>query len=483
MILTSPNGMEVDGLEVFLSPDGSTGMAGQIYQQLRDAITERRLPPGTRLTATRALAADLGVSRSTVSEAYGRLVAEGYAEGRRGGGTIVAETAVAAPSTPSPGGGARPTPAVESVDRYGTQFATRCRYDLTAGRVDPRLFPLQAWRRCMREALQDRSDLVAYGDPAGSPGLRAAVASWVSRSRGVLTGPDRVVVTQGATQAIDLLTRTLLRPGDVVAMEEPGYPPVATVLQAHGVQVVGVPVDDEGLVVDALPPQARLVHVTPSHQYPLGVVMSHRRRLALLAWAGRHDAVVVEDDYDSEFRHGRRPLEPLQRLDRTGRVVYVGTFSKAVSPSLRMGFLTAPTTLVPAVVALRQATDFGPPTMMATALRTFITDGHLDRHLRRGRRTYTERHHRLVEAVGRTPGLQALPSQAGLHVAVVAPDAPPDEEIVARAESHGMLLSTLRRTFRTTDPVPGVVLGFGALATEDVDEAVAVLARCLSPVG
>jgi GntR family transcriptional regulator/MocR family aminotransferase len=472
-------------------------MAVQIYGQLRDAIAGGALPPGARLTPTRVLAGELGISRTTVAEAYERLVAEGYAHGRRGGGTVVAEVEVEAEAEADAeaqaGAGAgdpalRPTPEAAAVERYGTSFTTDARYDLGAGRVDTALFPLAAWRRCVRAALNDRDALATYGDPGGSAALREVLARWVARSRGVVARPDRIVATQGATQAIDLLARALLRPGDVAAVEEPGYPPVATLLESHGVEVVGVPVDRSGLVVDRLPDRARLVHVTPSHQYPLGCVLAHERRVALLDWARRHDAVVVEDDYDSEFRHGRRPLEPLHRLDRTGRVVYVGTFSKVLSPSLRMGFVVAPPSLVPALLALRQATDFGPPALVDAALTHFVAEGHLSRHLRRARRAYAERQQVLRHELrrqaspssGGTAGVRALPAHAGLHVTVVAPEAPADDEIVARAARHGLLVSTLRRTYRSSDPRPGVVLGFGALATPDVPEAVRLLLPCLA---
>jgi GntR family transcriptional regulator/MocR family aminotransferase len=470
-------------MDVFLTPDDPRSMTAQVYDQLRDAIVDGHLPAGSRLTPSRSLARDLRVSRATVADAYGRLVAEGYADGRRGGGTIVAEARSSPPPTPAGTGSVRPTDEAAIVERYGTTFTTDARYDTTAGRVDADLFPLDAWRRCVRQTLLDRSALATYGDPGGSPELRRVLATWVTRSRGVVAHPDQVVATQGATQAIDLLGRALLRPGDVAAVEEPGYPPVATILASQGVQVVGIPVDHDGIVVDDLPDDARIVVVTPSHQYPLGCALSPERRLALLDWATTHDAAIVEDDYDSEFRYGRRPLEPLQRLDQTGRVVYVGTFSKILSPSLRMGFLVAPHGLVPTLVALRQATDFGPPHLIASALGTFIDEGHLDRHLRRARRVYAERHARLTDELDRQKpdAVSLLPTHAGLHLALAAPLAPADDELWARADTCGLAISTLRRTYRSGEPRAGVVLGFGALRTADVPEAVRLLLRCLSP--
>ena len=456
-------------------------MAGQIYDQLRDAIAGGRLPPGARLTASRVLATELGISRATVADAYGRLVAEGYAHGRRGGGTLVAETPASASTAEGDVAALYPTPEAAALERYGTALTSDARYDLSAGRVDATLFPLKAWRRCVRDSLADRDALRTYGEPGGSAELRQVLARWITQSRGVVARPDQIVATQGATQAIDLLGRTLLRPGDVAAVEEPGYPPAATILESQGIDVVGVPVDRSGLVVDELPARAKLVYVTPSHQYPLGCVLTRGRRLALLNWAREHDAVIVEDDYDSEFRHGRRPLEPLHRLDQTGRVVYVGTFSKVLSPSLRMGFMVAPRSLVPTLLALRQAADFGPPKLMDAALTEFIAQGYLSRHLRKARRTYTERHALLREELQRQAptSVKALPAHAGLHVTLLAPNAPDDTELAARAAEHGLLVSTLRRTYRSSKPQPGIVLGFGALATSDVPDAVCLLLNCL----
>jgi GntR family transcriptional regulator / MocR family aminotransferase len=290
------------------------------------------------------------------------------------------------------------------------------------------------------------------------------------------------VVTSGAGHAVDLVARILLEPGDVVGMEEPGYPPVHNLLRAQGIEVVGVPVDEHGIVVDAVPPTARLIYVTPSHQYPLGVVLDRRRRLELLRWAGRTGAAVVEDDYDSEFRHTSRPLEPLHRLDRDGRVIYVGTFSKTLSPAIRIGFLAAPTTLIPAITAARQAVDWCPPALTQQALTHFIDDGHLGRHLRRARSVYTQRHTRIHHQLRqRLPaGYRPVPAHAGLHLAVLGPDTPyPD--LVHTAAAHGILMSSLRRTYRhTTDPADGFLIGFGALPTSLVTAAIEALTTSLA---
>jgi GntR family transcriptional regulator/MocR family aminotransferase len=470
-------------MDVYLVPDDKRSLVLQIYDQLRDAIADGRLEPGFRLTPTRTLARELGVARSTVADAYGRLVAEGYADGRRGGGTTVATVGATSVPEPADAAGLRATERAEAVDRYGTDLTARARYDLTAGRIDAGLFPHEDWRPCVRAAVSDPRSVGTYGEPAGTPALREALARWITQSRGIAAWPDQIVATQGATQAIDLLARALLVPGDIAAVEEPGYPPVVAILQSQGIEVVGVPVDRDGLIVDALPERARLVHVTPSHQYPLGGVLSRERRLTLLDWASSSDAVIVEDDYDSEFRYGRRPLEPLHRLDHRGRVVYVGTFSKILSPSLRMGFAVAPRPLVPTLVALRQALDFGPPALLDLALTTFIADGYLARHLRRARKAYGERHAVLWQELDdRLPdGMTPLATNAGLHLTLLAPDAPPDDELVDRARERDLMVSTLRRTYSFSEGQAGVVLGFGAIATEDIAAAGPRLIECLRP--
>jgi GntR family transcriptional regulator/MocR family aminotransferase len=467
-------------VELFLSPEDPRSLVVQIYDQIRADVADGRLPPGSRLPPTRTVAAELGVARSTVTDAYARLVAEGFARGRRGGGTVVIGGLRPPPPDREPPALFEPTAQADMIGRYGEGPARRSPYDLTAGRVDPNLFPATVWRRCVLRGLASTADATGhYVDPVGSNDLRHALSAWVGQSRGVAAAPGQVVVTQGTGHAVDLVARVLLRPGDVAAVEEPGYPPITSVLRSQGIEVVGVPVDEDGLVVDALPAQAKLVHVTPSHQYPLGAVLSPDRRRSLLTWARRHNAAVLEDDYDSEFRHEVRPLEPLHRLDRDGVVVYVGSFSKTLSPSVRMGFLVAPPGLVPALTALRQAVDGGPPAVIDAALTTFVGEGHLARHVRRARKVYLDRYRTVWRELTRLPRVRPLPTQAGLHVAVVAPDAPSEDELLERADERDVLVSTLGRTYQFSEPLAGAVVGFGAVATSDVRTAVRLLGECL----
>ncbi len=467
-------------VELFLDPNDVRPLSVQLYEQLRGAIVEGQLAPGDRLGATRSVAADLRVSRSTVTEAYDRLVAEGYAEGRAGGGTVV--SAVPMPvRRRRPASALTPTARAAAVTPLDPRPTDSGRFDLRPGSVDQSLFPTTVWRRCLVRGLAHPPR--QYGEPAGSRALREALASWVTRSRGAIATPDDIIVTSGAGHAVDLVARVLVDPGSVVAVEEPGYRPVVALLRSLGFRVVGVPVDEHGIVVEAIPPRARLVYVTPSHQYPLGPVMAQSRRLELLRWATHASAAIIEDDYDSELRRTPRPLEPLQRLDTDGRVIYVGTFSKSLSPALRLGFLVAPPSLIAALCAVRQLSDWCPPEVTQSGLAALITEGHLDRHLRRARRAYAERYQRMSSALDQTlpAGFRmAAPARAGLHITLLNPDLPPDELLQAAANRRNIRIVSLRRTYHFTEPRPGLVVGFGGVATNDVPDAVAELSATIA---
>jgi GntR family transcriptional regulator/MocR family aminotransferase len=465
-------------LEVFIDPGDARGLAEQVYVQVRDAIDEGRLVAGDVLTPSRTLAAQLEISRFTVSEAYARLAAEGYVDGRRRGGTVVT-SAIAACAIERVRSAIEPRPLAASLTRYGDPPPT-ARFDLRAGSVDPTLFPLNAWRRCAAAAMAAAPP--GYGDPAGADDLRAALAHWIGRTRGVVTSAEEVVVTSGALHGMDLVARAMVGPGDVVAVEEPGYPPAVELLRSHGLAVVGVPVDADGIVVDAIPSRARLVYVTPSHQYPLGVVLSRERRLELLRWAARHDATIVEDDYDSQFRYAARPLEPLQRLDPDGRVVYLVTFSKVLSPSLRVGFAVVPRSIVPAVTALREAIDWCPPWPTQPALTRLIVDGHLDRHIARAQRQYRARRGQIIGRLRSLPvPLRILPSAAGLHVAVFVDgdDTADDDALHEASVAEGIVVGSLRRCYRFGTPAAGLLVGFGSLHGRALAEAMEALERML----
>ncbi|MEV6346723.1 PLP-dependent aminotransferase family protein [Actinoplanes sp. NPDC051851] len=457
---------------------GPGGTSAAVYRALRAAITDGRLPAGHRLPASRTLAADLGVSRGSVAVAYERLAAEGHLTARVGAGTYVAFSAPpdrrsgVAPDplrpradwsfTPEPSSGERPAP----------------RVDLRSGIPDARLFPFDTWRRLVAAELRLRANGPGtYPEPSGHPALRAAIARYLGHSRGLRAGPDEVVVTNGAQHAVDLIGRVLLKPGDVAAVEQPGYPPARRLFASLGARVVGVPVDEEGLVVSALPGHARVVYVTPSHQFPLGRAMSAGRRRELLDWARRRPAAIVEDDYDSEFRFSARPLDPLRSLDRWDRVLYVGTFSKSMLPAMRTGFVLAPPGLRPALVAARQLSDGYGPAAIQAALARFIDEGQLARHVRRARRAYADRHARIVAALAGQPRLELLPSAAGLHVtALLRPGGPAPARILAGARAAGVAVEDLRSYGTDVD---GLVIGFGAVDPDLLDEGLATLTALL----
>jgi len=466
-------------MELFLDPTPGRGATAALYEQLRAAIVEGRLSNGDRLPPSRELAAELGISRHTVTTVYGRLVAEGYLEGRAGGGTHVS---FAAESERRRRRSAALRPLSVPADRSFTEPPPPDGADLRIGLPDPALFPLVDWRRCVVTALQVAPTRGV--PPAGVPELRRTLARWIARSRGVEADPANVVVTASAQQAVGLVARVLVRPGDRVVMEDPGYAPVRWSLESLGIEVVPVPVDAEGIVVDAIPPGVRLVYVTPSHQSPTGATMSLPRRRALLDLAARRDVAVVEDDYDSEFRHTDRPLEPLFRLDRSGRVVYVGTFSKILSPSVRLGVVAVPDSLTEAVVALAAHTGGQPPAVTQQAMHELIGSGHLDRHLRRARRAYAARHARAAELVGELVAdsllLPGPPSYAGLHLSARLPDGVMESDVLTRARQAGVALTALATSWSGPPGWQGLLIGYGRADGAALDDGIGRLRDVLA---
>ena len=471
-------------MDLHVSLDGPGDLATKVYGQIRAAIVDGRLPAGERLPSSRELADRLAVSRNTVGVAYDRLAAEGFVLARVGAGTFVSGDRPHPAVDRRPDSPLRPRPVWDRIGDPLVMSDTEAEFDFRAGIPDATRFPYSTWRAMLAEEL--RPTAVGTGthiDAAGWPALRSEIARHIGVSRAVYATPDEVFVTSGSQQAIDLVTRVLLEPGDTVAMEDPGYLPVRRAFVAHGARVVDVPVDAEGLVVDAVPDDARLVYVTPSHQFPLGMAMSLRRRLALLAWAERTGAAVIEDDYDSEYRYGGRPLEPLHSLDHTGRVLYVGSFSKVLLPTLRLGFLVAPPPLHAALRKAKHVTDWHTEVPLQAVAARFLAGGHLSRHVRRMRAIYATRHHlvraRLAESfAGR---LDAEPSVAGLHITALLPEGKDDGEVVAAAFAAGVAVQPLSRYRMRAPGRPGLLLGYGAIATERIDEGMRRLDKVLEP--
>ena len=469
--------------DVHVNLIGRTDLTGEIYRQLRQAIRDGRLPTGGPLPSSRELARRLSVSRNTVTAAYDRLTSEGLVAARVGAGTFVSGSIPDAAGRPWPTSGPlRPRPVWATIP-VPTLFQRQAEFDFRTGIPDARLFPYQTWRRLVAQALHaEASDIGVYGDPAGHQGLREAIAHHIGVTRGVAATGDSVVITSGTQQAVDVVARVLLAPGDRVAVENPGYPPPWRLFESLGIRVAGVPVDRDGLVVDAIPPRSRLVYVTPSHQYPLGMPMSLPRRMALLAWARRHDAAIVEDDYDSEFRYGGRPIEALHSLDPTGRVLYVGSFSKTMLATLRLGFVVAPGSLRDAVRAAKYVTDWHTPLPFQAALARFIEQGLFARHLRRMRAVYQQRHRRIVHALTHefARHLEVVPSVVGLHVTAMARTATAEAigEVVRRASAAGVEVQPLSMFGVGTQGPAGLVVGYGAIPTERIEEGLRRLRRC-----
>lgn len=458
-------------MDLHITLSGRGGLTAQLYRQILDAILDGRLRPGDQLPPTRELAGRLRVARTTVTIAYERLTAEGYLVARQGSGTFVSRAPVrrAAPDTALAGEALASRDVWEELPRTGLAETAPATWDFGIGVPDGDLFPLEAWRRSVgRELRTGKLFAGGYADAGGHRRLREGIARHVGLSRSVRCEADDVLITDGAQHAFDLIGRVMIEPGTVVAVEEPGYPPVRHLFRSLGAVVVGVPVDDEGLVIDALPHDARIVYVTPSHQFPLGTVMSLGRRLALLRWAEDREAAIIEDDYDSEFRFKDRPLEPLQRLDRQGWVLYVGTFSKILHPALRLGFVIAPESVQEALRAARRLTDWHGSLLTQAAMARFIDDGHLATHLRRATRIYRERHGHVLAGLGDelSEWLEPVPSVAGIHVAArVRPDMRVDlDAVLVHARAAGVSIGSLSEYVVSGSHPPGLVIGYGSIA-------------------
>jgi GntR family transcriptional regulator / MocR family aminotransferase len=475
-------------MNVHVTLKGRGDLTARIYRQLFDAVLDGRLRPGEQLPPTRELARRLEISRNTVALAYERLVAEGVLTSRVGAGTFVSTEPVGSTrARHAPAGTTVQARSVwKTIPEPRPARPSAPLYDFRVGSPDATMFPFTVWRRLVARQLRPGTlDWGRYSEPSGHAGLRAAIARHIGISRSVRAGAEDVIVTQGAQQAFDLIGRVVLNRGDVVAVEEPGYPPARLLFRSMDARVIGVPVDGDGLVVTAIPKAARLVYVTPSHQFPSGVPMSLPRRMALLAWAEQRNALIIEDDYDSEFRFEGRPLDPLQTLDVTGRVIYVGSFSKVMLPALRLGFLVAPASMRAALRAAKQLTDWHGEIPTQAALARFIDDGLLARHIRKVAREYAIRHSMIAEAIRRdfSEYLQLIASTAGLHLAAhTAPGISIDlEKVVSRGESWGLLVRTLSYFSATHTSRDGLVIGYGAVATQKIEEGLRRLRRSFRP--
>jgi GntR family transcriptional regulator / MocR family aminotransferase len=465
-------------VEFHVSLSGRGDLSARIYRQLHEAVLDGRLRSGERLPPTRELARQLAVSRNTVALAYERLTAEGFLVGRVGAGTFVCATPPAPAGMPAVGGGAVSARPVWHELASDAEATVPVPYDFGVGVPDARGFPIEAWRRQVARQLRDLDLTRAnYGDPAGEPALRAEVARHIGLSRSVRVPPAQVLITSGAQQALDLIARVLVEPGTRVAVEEPGYPPARDLFLSFGARVSGALVDAEGVDVRAIPAGTRLVYTTPSHQFPLGPPMSLGRRTALLEWARRADAVVIEDDYDSEFRFADRPLEPLHGLDRGDRVLYVGSFSKTMLPMLRLGFLVAPPSLMPALLAAKRLSDRQTDVTTQGAMARFMADGLFVRHVRRSTREYAARRALILAVLRRdfADRLEIVPSTAGLHLAVWPRGDVDVPALVERAAAAGVRVENMAGYYGFGTERPGLAIGYGGIARHRIEDGLRLL--------
>jgi GntR family transcriptional regulator / MocR family aminotransferase len=469
-----------------LASAGKGGRLRELHGQLRAAILDRRLLPGAQLPSTRRVAAAYGIARNTVIAAYDLLMAEGYVLTRAGAKAQVADLGARVKPlrrrTRASGGRLnphwrRPLPVVAAFTQHERTPGFRL------GTPEYRYLPLDVWRRLLTRALNRRLPAgFEYPHPHGHSLLRTAIARHVSFTRAVACSAEDVIVTSGAQQAFDLLARALVTAGRTrVAVEDPGYPPLHAAMAAAGAQLLAVPVDQQGLRVERLPETARVVYVTPSHQFPTGVAMSMPRRAALLAFARAHGAIIIEDDYDGEFRYGARPLDALQTLDREASVLYVGTFSKSLFPALRIGYIVAPPWAHDALTAVKWCADGGVNAQLQDALGHFIVEGHLARYVRHMRKVYAERRQGLLAGLAELdPWLEALPSEAGIHLAARCRERAGAARLFAQLRQHAPGARPFSHfALGSGERDAGVVFGFGCIEVNAIRERLSALARAL----
>jgi len=479
---------------------GRAGGAGRrLYDMLRRQMVDGTLPAGTRVPSTRALAAEFGVSRTTVTTVYDQLAAEGFIVTSAGRVARVASQ-LAPAAAPRPGRRAHAAPPLSAFGRRVEKMVLSalpagepCRIDFLYGAVASRDFPALPWRRAYQAALLHQQPSLYYAPPEGDASLRRAVQGYLARARGLSCDAGQIVIVHGSQQAVDLCARVLLDPGDAFAFEDPGYLMARRCFEATGARLLPVPVDVHGMETERLPnhDRVRLTYVTPSHQFPLGAMLPIARRQELLQWAGRHRAWIIEDDYDGEFRYGQRPIDALQSIDQDGRVIYVGTFSKALSPQLRLGYLVLPPDLVPAFRQAKRLTDRHAPVLEQRALASLIDSGAYERHVRRVRRENERRRMALLDAIARYLPADAsvAGTAAGLHVVLWLPSVRQQDEsaLVAAARERGVGVYPVSPLF--AGPAPrararprpaGLILGYASLTIEQIQQGVRTLAAALA---
>lgn len=458
----------------------------QLYEGFCTAILGGNLRPGQRVPSSRALALELRVSRIPVLNAYSQLLAEGYFEARSGSGTFVSRSLPEERMSLERGDNVHPT--VRAGPWLVSKRSALLRPYKPApwankwgafvvGQLAFEQFPFQVWSSLLnRHARNIRVNSLHYGDPMGSESFRVTIASYLRTARAVKCDASQILIVSGSQQALDLCARVLLDPGDRVWIEEPGYWLARQVFVMAGSRLVPVPVDEQGLNVAegiARSRKARAAFVTPSHQFPLGVTMSASRRLQLLDWAHRSGSWIIEDDYDNEYRYESMPIASLQGLDRNSRVIYIGTFSKTLFPSLRLGYIVVPPDLVDRFRTVRHVVDVYPPHLYQAVLDDFISEGHFARHIRKTRVLYSERRNLLVEAIRKEFGasVEILGAEAGVHLVMTLPGWRRDRSISRQATLEDLWLWPLSSCY-IEKPRQGFILGFGSTVPGEIPRAV-----------
>jgi GntR family transcriptional regulator/MocR family aminotransferase len=483
--------IDLPALSVIDRSEGAIGR--QLTDTLRNAISRGEMTAGERLPSTRALAKALGVSRGTITEAYAQLVAEGCLDAKAGSSTRVARML---PLTPMP----EPRSLAPDVEQAPTPPASAAPYASMATRLMPLpSIPFSVavpegavamddhWRRLSHRVRQSQgAQPSGYGDPRGLLVLREQVASYVRKARAVHCGPENIIITEGAQQGLYIAARVLLAPGDAALAEDPAYPGLIAVLEERGIEVARVPVDNQGFDIaraHAACPRATVAFVTPSHQYPMGVPLSMPRRLALLEWARRSHGWIVEDDYDSELRYAGYPFPAIQGLG-SARVVYLGTFSKLLAPSLRLGYVVAPDCLVDAFVGARALLGRGSPLGDQHVIAAYMKEGHFEAHIRRIRTIYAERRKVLTDALQKElPSIRIQQANLGMHVIAWLPEGMDDVDVARAAAREGIALRALSPLCASAPVQRGLILGFGGFNAEQLREGVSRLRRVLVASG
>ncbi|BDA68867.1 transcriptional regulator [Calothrix sp. PCC 7716] len=473
----------------------------QLYEQLRAYILTGKLPPGTRIPSTRAMAKSLNISRSTVTQSYEQLLSEGYLETIIGSGTYVCtqlpdDLLHSKPVELGFGTGKDAHSTRVRLSQYGKILAEtenvprvhegKEEISFRYGRPAFNEFPIKLWRSLLSQYCGASLNWLDYSiEPLGYKPLRGAIANYISRARAVNCIPEQILITNGTQQALDLIMRLLIEPGNTIALEDPGYLSARLIFQTHGANLLPIPVNDNGLVVSKLESYSnqdiRLVYVTPSHQFPTGAVLSLPRRLELLAWATQTGALIIEDDYDSEYRYGDRPIPALQGLDKSGSVLYIGTFSKVLFPSLRIGYLVLPQNLVPIFTRAKWLSDRHLPILEQQVLAEFIEQGHLESHIRKMRSIYDQRRQVLVQALYSHFGekVTVFGDKAGLHIMVHLQTHLSESEIIERAASFGVGMMSASTQYLIPTYKNEFIFGYGELNEQQLVEGISRLKTAL----